>query len=441
MSQADYDVIIVGGRCAGATLAMRLAKQKLKVLVVDRATFPSYPAVASSPFIYQGTMKMLEEVGLKEDDYSLPGSRVNQIVLEFVNYFHVVMPCSQMQLERSYMRGLDRAHFDHVLWKHMETYAPYITARQGFAVSDVMKDANGKVIGIVGKQSKGDTEQITADLVVGADGRFSMTARKVGAKTIEERNEYTNGGYEAQWENVQPYTDGMSTEVSLYNTTRGYATVFIPIAQGRYYVAAYMRSQDVERGRQTPEEFYLSCLQRIPKAWKRLDGARMITELEGIKPVENGYREAYGNGWALVGDAFHYKDPIDGQGIYDALLESKCLAEAIGEWKSGKLTWEEAGARYKEKAWAGTHPMFNLTVQRVYREVHSSPPPFIVKTMIRWMLTDPDYQTKFLRVLARVDDPDSLPKMPSPGMILRGIRRSLMPNGSDAVVPQVSTQS
>jgi flavin-dependent dehydrogenase len=438
MSQANYDVIIVGGRCAGATLAIRLAQQQLKVLVVDRATFPSYPAVASSPFIHDCSMRLLDELGLAEDVYSLPGSRVDQLAIEFVNYFCAVIPCSLMGLERSYIRGLDRAQFDNALWKHMESNAAYITARQGFAVSDVVKDADGKVTGIVGKELKGEDERFTADIVVGADGRHSMMAKKFGAKIVEERNEYTNGGYEALWENVLPFADGMSTEVSIYNTARGFAVLFIPVAQGRYYVAAYMRSQDVQRGKQTPEEFYLSSLQRIPKAWKRLEGARQTAELEGINPVENGYREAFGNGWALAGDALHYKDPLDGQGIYDALIETKYLAEAIAEWKSGKLTWEQAGTSYKDKVWAATYPMFKSTVERVHREVHTFPPKFIINTLIRWTLNDPGYQAKYLRVLARAIDPSELSAMPSLGMIVRGIKRSLRADGSKSPSPQPS---
>ena len=438
MSETHYDVIIIGGRCAGATLAMRLAQQNLKVLVVDRATFPSYPAVASSPFIQDCSMRLLDELGLSEEDYSLPGSRVDQFVVEFVNHFNAVIPCSLLQLERSYIRGLDRSHFDHALWKKMESYAPYVTARQGFAMTDALKDSDGKVIGIVGKESKGDEERFTADLVVGADGRFSMAAQKLGANMVEERNEYTTGGYEAMWENVLPYTTGMSTEVCIYNTARGFAVLFIPVAQGRYYVAAYMRSQDVQRGKQTPEEFYISSLKRIEQAWKRLEGARQIAELEAINPVENGYRDAFGQGWALAGDAFHYKDPLDGQGIYDALIETKYLAEAIAEWKSGKLTWEQAGALYKEKAYEATYPMFQSTVKRVRQEIHSFPPKFIINTLIRWTLNDPAYQAKFLRVLARVVDPSELSTKPTLGMILRGIKHSLMPNGNKVVSPQAS---
>lgn len=438
MSKPDYDVIIVGGRPAGASLAIRLAQKQLKVLVVDRATFPSRPAVASSPIIYEGTMRMLEELGLKEGDYTLPGSRANQMVLEFVNHFSVVVPFSQLGLERSYVHGLDRPHFDYAVWKQMESHAPYVTTRQGFAMSDVIKDSSGRITGIVGKVGKGEEERFTADLVVGADGRFSTSARKFGAKVVEERNEYTTGGYEAQWEGVLPYADGFPTEACLYNTARGFIVVFMPVAHGRYYVAAYMRSQDVQRGSQTPQEFYLNAIQRIPQAWKRLQNARQITEIEGIRPVENGYREAYGPGWALVGDAFHYKDPLDGQGIYDALTESKLLAEAIGQWKSGQLTWEQAGEWYKEKAWEATYPMFNMTVGRVQREMHIFPPKPILNTIIRWMLTDPGYQKTLLRALARVGDPAEVPTSPSLGMIWRGIRHSLQLRGKQEVSVQPS---
>jgi flavin-dependent dehydrogenase len=314
----------------------------------------------------------------------------------------------------------------------MESCAPYVTTRQGFSVTDVLKDESGKVIGIVGKEAKGSEERFTADLVVGADGRFSVTAHKFGAKVVEERNEFTTGGYQAQWENVKPFKEGFSPEVCLYNTARGYLTLFMPVGTGRYYVIAYMRSQDVQLNGQKPEEFYLSCLKRLPEAWKRLEGARQITEMEGMRPIENGYREAFGSGWALVGDAFHYKDPLDGQGIYDALIETKHLAEAIGQWKSGQLTWEQAGAQYRQNAWDATYPMFKMTTMRVKGEVHTFPPPFILKTLVRWVATDPGYQTKLLRVLARADSPDTFSATPTLGMIWRGILRSFSSNGHHA---------
>jgi flavin-dependent dehydrogenase len=436
MSKPDFDVIIVGGRPAGASLPIRLAQQKLNVLVIDRATFPSRPAVASSPIIYDGTMKMLDELGLKEDDYCLPGSRANQMVMDMVGHYTVVIPFAQLGLERSYIRGLDRATFDNAMWQKMTSHAPYVTARQGFSMTDVIRDESGKVIGIVGQSGKGAEERFTADLVVGADGRFSNSARKFGAKVVEERDEFTNGGYEAQWEGVLPFAEGMSAEACLYNTAHGFIIIFMPVAHGRYYVGCYYRSQDVKRNGQTPQDYYISQLQRIPQAWNRLQNARQIEKIEGIRPVENGYREAFGPGWALVGDAFHYKDPLDGQGIFDALTETKYLAEAIGKWKSGQLTWEQAGEFYKDQAWAATYPMFNMTTARVQREMHVFPPKLIIKTLIRWMLTDPGYQKTLLRALARVGNPADVPTMPSLGMIGRGILRSLQLRGKPTLLPQ-----
>lgn len=438
MVQTDFDVIIIGGRSAGASLAIRLARQQLRVLVVDRATFPSLPSVASSPVIFDSTMSLLDELGMDEDVYALPGSRAEHFVLNFVGHFEAIIPVAErlQQLKRNYLRGLDRAHFDYTLWKKMEEFAPFITLRQGFAMTDLMRDSSGAISGIVGKESNGREHSYIADLVVGADGRFSVTASKVGAKVVEERNTYTTGGYEAQWEGVLPYKEGLPTEVSFYNTARGYSTLFMPVAQGRYYAGAYMRSQDVKRGKQSPQEFYMESLKRIPEAWKRLQGAKQVTELEGIRPIENGYREAYGPGWALVGDAFHYKDPLDGQGIYDALTETKILAEVIGQWKRHEISWERAGATYKERAFAATYPMFNMTTARVQREMHTFPPNLVINTILRWMLTDPTYQATFLGILARAVPPSELPTSPSPGMIWRGIMRSFQSGGDKQISRQ-----
>ena len=69
MTDTNYDVIIVGGRPAGATLAARLGRQGLRVLLLERATFPSAPA-ASCPVIYPATMRLLDEIGADEREYA-----------------------------------------------------------------------------------------------------------------------------------------------------------------------------------------------------------------------------------------------------------------------------------------------------------------------------------------------------------------------------------
>src|SRR5690606_21944520 len=116
-------------------------------------------------------------------------------------------------------------------------------------------------------------------------------------------------------------------------------------------------------------------------------------------------------------------DPLDGQGIYDALLETKILAQAIIDWKQNDLTWEEAGAQYQSQMIDATHPMFMQTIGRVKQEVHTEAPEFLLKTYVRWMLNNADYQTQFLRYISRAIDPGEFKTEPSisPKILLSGL--------------------
>ena len=193
MRDKHYDLIIIGGRCAGASLAIRLAEFDLKILLVDRATFPSRPNVPSAPFIHSGTIRLLDELGLQESDYAQSGSQIERFVADFVNGVVTEMAIVDGDLPTDYFYGIDRAQFDYALWQHASSFLT-VTAYDGFAVTQIQKDDSGNVIGLQGKTSDSE-ESYTADLVIGADGRFSFSARQFGANVIEEKNEHTSAVY------------------------------------------------------------------------------------------------------------------------------------------------------------------------------------------------------------------------------------------------------
>ena len=126
-----------------------------------------------------------------------------------------------------------------------------------------------------------------------------------------------------------------------------------------------------------------------------------MTPVIGIKNVGNRYLDLAGPGWVLVGDAAHHKDPVDGQGIYDALIGSKILAEALADVCAGATGFEAAIARYRERFYRETHPMFLATMERLRRELYAEPPELVIRTVMRWLLTDPEYQRRFIQFLSR----------------------------------------
>jgi 2-polyprenyl-6-methoxyphenol hydroxylase-like FAD-dependent oxidoreductase len=416
----DYDVVIVGGRPAGSTLAARLGARGHRVLLVDRASFPSQPSVPSSPVIYPSAMKLLDELGIDEASYA--GASFTTFSFQLGHYFDTVIPVPEM-FGRAYVYGIDRHHFDEVLWRNVSRFGT-VEQRQGFAVGDLLRDDEGRVTGVIGRERGGVDQRITARCVIGADGRFSLIARKAGARVVEEETECVSTVYFAEWEGVAPFREGVQG-AHIHATGRGLDVLFFPMPGDRWSVNTHHRADRVVT-EGDPMAYYMSVIASQPDVARRLSGARRISPLVGLKRVGNGYRESSGPGWALVGDAVHYKDPVDGQGIYDALVEARVLAGALDSWLTGKQGWAEAMRDYQQGMHAETHPMYLETMGRLRRELYEEPPPIIARTLIRWMMTDPAYQKRFLQFLGReLPAKGWLSKRLVGGAILRGIGRDL----------------
>lgn len=418
-----YDVIIVGGRPAGASLAARLGRMGRNVLVVDRATFPSPPTVPSCPTLHMGTIALLDELGIPEDAYGSAAVRFESFAVQFAGWFTARMHIPPIH-GRTYGYSIDRHHFDNVLWEHLAHY-PSVARRSGFTVDEVVRDEDGRVCGIVGHTKDGPPERIEAAWVVGADGRFSHVARQVGAKVVEEEAEKVSTVYFADWTGVKPLFPG-SDVVSVYTTGRGLNILFFPLTNGRITVCIHQRADRVDIEGDA-EGYYRKVLASHPIVAERVADATLASRLLGLKRVGNGYREAGGPGWALTGDALHYKDPVDGQGIYDALIETKVLADELDRALFDGRPDADVIAAYDRRSREATHAMFKATCQRLADELYSEPPVPVIRTMIRWFLTDPEYQRRFLQFLGRESDPASwLPKSVMAGAIGRGIVRDLL---------------
>ncbi|MDX1994529.1 MAG: NAD(P)/FAD-dependent oxidoreductase [bacterium] len=392
----DYDVIIIGGRPAGSTLAARLGKQGLRVLLLERATFPGLPAV-SSPIIYASTMKLLDEIGADEAEYArnTPKIRRMNIFSSIINS-HVIIPNDG---KRDYAYAIDRARFDAALWDTAVSY-PSVTGWQNFNVMDILMDGE-RVVGVVGKDAQGQEHHLRSRLVIGADGRFSLLARKVGAATLDEATDQPTTLYYAYWRGVKPYDESGEPTSTAYEGGYGYGFLVMDSADNTAAVCIEGQAGllDPEPGK--AEALYLDLLMQKPEVARRLEGAEMVTSVRGMKKIGNSYRTAGGPGWALVGDAYHQKDPLDGQGIYNAVFTAKALAWAIRDWYKGEKSWKEAVAWYDETARIRTYAHYKALLTRVNESLYRQTeiPGWAQNTLMRWMMDDPALQTLLGRFL------------------------------------------
>ena len=194
-----YDVIIVGGRVSGSTLAARLAQAGQHVLLLERQQLPS-PHPASSPMINGASMHYLDEIGADEADYAQGVPRSRRFAYEIRESFRVFNPTAEAH-GRDYGYAVDRAQFDHVLWELALNAGPgRVTGLMGTAVKRLLWQ-DERVTGVEVSHQR-QTITYTADLVVGADGRFSTVARQVEATEHHAFTRLPTSAIYAYWEDV-----------------------------------------------------------------------------------------------------------------------------------------------------------------------------------------------------------------------------------------------
>ena len=355
MPQHQYDAIVVGARCAGSPTALLLARKGYKVLVVDRATFPS--DTVSTHVLHPPGAAALKRWGLLD---RLIATRCPPIDTYAFDFGPMTIAGAPGTAESPFAYCPRRTVLDKVLVDAAAEAGA--EGREAFTVEDIVMDDN-RVVGVRGHGKDGQSITEQATVVIGADGRYSRVADAVGAEQYNERPEILCGYY-SYWSDLP--IDGRF-EVYVRDG-RGWAVA--PTHDGLTLVVGGWPFAERDANRNDVEGNYMAMFDQAPEFAERIRGAKREARFAGTA-VKNYFRKPFGPGWALVGDAGYNKDFITAQGISDAFRDAERCASALDASLSGAREFDAAMGEYQATRDEHAMPIFEFTCQLATLE----PPP------------------------------------------------------------------
>jgi flavin-dependent dehydrogenase len=375
------DAVVVGARCAGSAAAIALARAGRRVVALDRATFPA--DTLSTHLLFPPGVAELARLGALERVRALgaPPLRTALVGGAGVEPSATFTPVEGIDHALCVRRtGLDTA----LVETAREAGAD---VREGVRVLDLVFDGT-RVAGV-----RTEDGELLAPLVVGADGRRSTVARLAGAKRSYREHRNGRACFFAYFSDARAEWRGIAAQ---WREGAELATAF-PCDDGLVLV---LLMPPVERAadfrRDLPGEF-ARTIDLLPRLRDRLDGCEMATKVRAATDTTSYFRRSSGPGWALPGDAGHFKDPVTAQGIRDALRFGRLLGEAAAphledapRLDAALLAWE----RRRERECLETYQWTN----RLGRAEAMTP---LEVELYRLLAADPDATRSLLDVFSR----------------------------------------
>jgi 2-polyprenyl-6-methoxyphenol hydroxylase-like FAD-dependent oxidoreductase len=326
---------------------MLLARAGHRVLVVDRATFPS--DTLSTHYVQQPAVARLRDWGLLDQLVATGCPAIPTYGLDFgeLALRGRPTPCDGVALAY----GPRRTVLDALLVEAAAAAGAQVET--GFSVEG-LEFEDGLVAGVRGRTAAGATVVERAPLVVGADGLHSVVATAVGAPIYDDRGTM-QCLYYTYWSGIS--VGGFEAYV---RERRGVAAN--PTHDGLTCVPVVFPRSELKEVRGDVERHCLEAIDLTPLG-EQVRSATREDRWYGTGDLPNRFRRPHGPGWALVGDAGYYQDPVTAHGITNAFRDAELLADAVGQGLGGEAPMDVALAAYHRRRDDAAQPMFELTCQ------------------------------------------------------------------------------
>jgi 2-polyprenyl-6-methoxyphenol hydroxylase-like FAD-dependent oxidoreductase len=348
-----YDVIVVGARVAGSPTAMLLAQRGYKVLLVDRASFPSDTLSTHQVQLKGGAALQRWRLLDKVLASNCPPTHKMSFITDSLTLQGEYPPLEGVGTVICPRRTiLDKILVDAAVEAGAEL-------REDLLVEELTFE-DKQVTGIRGRIKSHQSEKTAevrekARLVVGADGKHSLVARSVEAQVYNAKPALTCAYY--------TYWEGVQLECGKIFVLPQLAAGVWPTNDGLTMIYTAYPITEFQSIRENIEARFWNTMELLPGLSEKVRNGKQAERFYGTADLPAFYRHPYGPGWALVGDAGMALDPITGQGIGNAFRDAERLAEAIDAGFSGQKPLETALAEYKHQRDTDTRPMYKFTSQ------------------------------------------------------------------------------
>ncbi len=317
------DVVIIGARLAGSCAAAHLARAGHNVVVLDRAHFPSDQL--STHLLFPAGVDELRRMGALDAILAANPTKSPWLQLSTDNRATL--------LERWRASG----PIDYCLCVPRPIQDVELVNAARAAGADVRERhrlldvtfRGGRASGVRYADPDGSEHELIARLVIGADGRRSSVAAAVGAFKPYRASRNGRGL-------VFRYADdpefGTREGSTIYQWRDGDSLGFLfPSAPSPTMLLLFMgAAAEATEAKGDPDGYWARKLAMHPSMARRIEGASNVSPLRCTGDTSAYFRASSGPGWALAGDAGHFKDPVIGQGQRDALWSGRRLAEMAG---------------------------------------------------------------------------------------------------------------
>jgi len=320
------DVVVIGGGPAGSTVSTVLADRGVKVELFERDRFPRFHIGES---LIPETYWVLKRIGML--DKMKQSHFVKKFSVQFVNsagkesapfYFHDNKPheCSQTW-------QVIRSEFDTMMLDNAREHG--VTVHQPARVLEVLFD-DARATGVRVQNEDGSTRDVTAKVVVDASGQTTMLQNRLKLRTWDPV--LNKGAIWTYWRGAYRDTgkDEGATVVIQTGNKKGWFW-YIPQHDDTISVGVVAPFDYLFKGRGTHEQTYHEEVDACPGVKRRIEGAERVTGYFATKDYSYRSKQAAGDGWVLIGDAFGFLDPLYSSGVLLALKSGELAGDAIAD--------------------------------------------------------------------------------------------------------------